>query len=229
MGILLIGGYAVGEFAVLLRETGAAERRAALERGFHYLLAAGGCALASFVNPYFYRLHVHILAYLSDGFFRGNITEFLSMNFQGGQARYFEIMLLAGGAAAFWYLKRGRLAWPLLFAVWAHLALYSARNVEIFVLLAAPPAAEFVADAWRGVPALRLAGWLRGSLDALRDFTQELSAFDAAPRWHAVSAVAVLALAAVFYAPHALRFPRGVRCQNVSRRRGRRDGEGRFV
>jgi hypothetical protein len=40
-------------------------------------------------------------------------------------------------------------------------------------------------------------------LDALRDFTQELSAFDAAPRWHVVSAAAVLALAAAFYAPRA--------------------------
>jgi len=203
VGILLIGGYAAGEFAVLLRETGSAERRAALERGLRYSLAAGGCALASFVNPYFYHLHAHILAYLSDGFFRGNITEFLSMNFQGGQTRYFEIMLLAGGAAAFWYLRRGSLTWPLLFAVWAHLSLYSARNVEIFVLLAAPPAAEFVADAWRRAPALRWAGWLRQGLDALRDFTQELSAFDAAPRWHVVSAAAVLALAAAFYAPRA--------------------------
>ncbi len=127
------------------------------------------------------------------------------MNFQGGQARYFEIMLLAGGAAAFWYLRRGRFAWPLLFAIWAHLSLYSARKLEIFVKLAAPPAAQFVADAWRRAPALRLAGWLRSGLDALRDFTQDLSAFDAAPRWHAASAMAVLALAAVFYAfPSAL-------------------------
>jgi len=203
VGILLIGGYAAAEFAVLLRETGVAERQASLERGFHYALAAGGCALASFVNPYFYHLHAHIVAYLSDGFFRGNITEFLSMNFQGGQARYFEIILLAGGAAAFWHLRRGRLVWPLLFVVWAHLALYSARNVEIFVLLAAPPAAEFVANAWRRAPALRWAGWLRSALDALRDFTDELSGSDAAPRWHVVSAVAVLALAAAFYAPRA--------------------------
>jgi len=203
VGILLIGGYAAGEFAVLLRETGPSERRAALERGLRYSLAAAGCALASFVNPYFYHLHAHILAYLSDGFFRGNVIEFLSMNFQGGQARYFEIMLLAGGAAAFWYIRRGSLTWPLLFAVWAHLSLYSARNVEIFVLLAAPPAAEFVADAWRRAPTMRCAGWLRSGLDAFRDFTQELSASDAAPRWHVVSAVAVLALAAAFYAPRA--------------------------
>ena len=203
VGIMLAAAYAAGEFAMLLRETDAVERRAALERGRAYLLAAGGCFLASFANPYFYRLHAHILAYLSDGFFRGNITEFQSLNFQSVQARYFEVMLISGAAAAFWHLFRGRLAWPLLFALWAHLSLYSARNVEIFVLLAAPPAAEIIAEGLRRAPAVPLAGWLRRGLDTLRNLTQELSALDRAPRWHAVSALAVLALVFVFQAPRA--------------------------
>jgi hypothetical protein len=132
---------------------------------------------------------------------RGNIMEFQSLNFQTGQARYFEILLAAGAAAAFWRLRRGRLVWPLLFAVWAHLALYSARNVEIFVLLAAVPAAEMVSEGLRRVPAIRLAGWLRRGLHGLADFTREWNAFDGGRRWHAASAVAMLALAALVYAP----------------------------
>ena len=201
LGVLLIAVYAAAQFAVLLRQTSVEERRAALQRGRRYGWSAVGCALATFVNPYFYRLHVHILQYLGDGFYRGNIMEFQSLNFQGAQARYFEILLLVSAAAAFWRLRRGCLAWPLLFVLWAHLALYSARNVEIFVLLATAPAAGIVAEGLRNAPAVRWAGWLRRGLNALRGLTQDLSAFDTVPRWHLTSAAALLALAAVLYAP----------------------------
>ena len=201
VGILVIVAYAAGEFAVLVRETGADERREALQRGRGYLLTAAGCVVATLINPYGYRLHAHIFAYLADGFYRGNIMEFQSLNFQSGQARYFEILLAAGAAAALVHLRRGRLVWPLLFAVWAHLALYSARNIEIFVLLAAAPAAEMVSEGLRKAPAMRRAGWRRRGMHGLADFTQEWNAFDGGPRWHAVSAAAILALAALVYAP----------------------------
>jgi len=203
VGIVLIGAYAGGEFAVLLRRTADAARRPALARARSYLYSCAGCCLATFVNPYFYRLHVHIFRYLLDGFYRVNIMEFQSLNFQTGQARYLEIMLAAGAAAAFWRLRRGSFTWPLLFAVWAHLALYSARNVEIFVLLAAVPAAELLSEGLRRGPSLHVADWLRGGLEAAADFTLEWTACDRGPRWHAVSAAAVLALAATLYAPRA--------------------------
>jgi hypothetical protein len=201
IGILLIGTYAVGQLAVLLRDTGGEDRRRALRRGRAYLVTAAGCGAATLVNPYGWRLHAHIFQYLADGFYRGNIMEFQSLNFQSGQARYFEILLAAGAAAAFWHLRRGRLVWPLLFAVWAHLALYSARNVEIFVLLAVPPAAGVVTEGLRGAPGVRLAVWLRRGLQALADFTHEWNAVDGAPHWHAASAAAMLVLAALVYSP----------------------------
>lgn len=202
-GVILVAGYAAAEFGVLLRETSAEERRASLARGRRYLAAAAGCGLASFVNPYFYRLHVHILAYLTDGFYRGNIMEFQSLNFQSGQARYFEILLVLGAAAAFVSLRRGRLAWPLLFLVWGHLALTSARHVEIFALLAAPPAAGLLADGLRRAPAMRWAGWLRGGIRELRDWTLEWDVFDRAPRCYLASVAAVLALATVLHTGRA--------------------------
>jgi len=201
VGILLIGAYAAGEFAVLLRETGAPERRQALRRGRGYLVTAAACGVATFANPYGYRLHAHIFAYLADGFYRGNVMEFQSLNFQTPQARYFEILLAAGAAAAFVRLRRGRLVWPLLFAVWAHGALYSARNVEIFVLLATAPAAELVSEGLRQAPALRLARWLRMGLEGLADFTREWNACDGGPRWPAASAAALATLAVLLYAP----------------------------
>jgi len=201
VGILLIGAYAAGQFAVLLRVTGGEERRLALRRGRGYLLTAAACGAATLVNPYGYRLHIHIFQYLADGFYRGNVMEFQSLNFQTGQARYFEILLVLGAAAAFARLRQGRIEWPLLFAVWAHLALYSARNVEIFVLLAAVPAAEMVSDGLQRAPAARLAAWLRRALASLAGFTREWNSLDGGPRWYAASVAAMLALAALVYAP----------------------------
>jgi hypothetical protein len=203
VGILLIAAYAAGQFGVLLGETTADGRRQALRLGRTYLLVAAGCSAATFVNPYGYRLHAHIFAYLADGFYRGNIMEFQSLNFQSGQARYLEILLAAGAAAAFGRLRRGKLAWPLLFVLWAHLALYSARNVEIFVLLAAAPVAEMVSEGLRKLPAMRLAGWLRRGLEGLASFTREWNAGDDGPRWHIASAAAMLALAMLLFAPQS--------------------------
>jgi hypothetical protein len=201
VGILLICAYAAGEFTVLLRDISDSQRRAALRQGCMYLLTAAGCGVATLVNPYFYRLHAHIFVYLADGFYRGNIMEFQSMSFQSGQARYFEILLVAGAGAAFVHLRRGSLTWPLLFAAWAHLALYSARNVEIFALLAAAPAAETLSAVFSHGPSWRVAAWLRHSLQDLGDIGREWTAFDGGPRWHAVSAAAILGLAALLYAP----------------------------
>jgi hypothetical protein len=48
---------------------------------------------------------------------------------------------------------------------------------------------------------MRLAGWLRRGLDGLAFFTREWNALDGGPRWHALSAAAALALAALLYAP----------------------------
>ncbi len=202
VGILLIAVYALAQFGVLLRRTSAAERLAALRRGRLYTAVAALCAVATFVNPYGYRLHGHILAYLSDGFFRGNVMEFQSLNFQNPQARYLEILLLLGAVAAFRQLRRGRLVWPLLFVAWGHLALYSARNVEIFVLLAAVPVAEVISQGLRELPDLGLAAWLRRALAATAAFTREWNDLDAGPHWPVASAVAMLALAALVYAPH---------------------------
>ncbi len=173
VGIFLIGAYAAGEFTVLLREPGSDERRRVLTRGLRLIYAACGCAAATLINPYGYGLHKHIYKYLADGFYRGNIMEFQPLDFQGGQARYLEILLAAGAGAAFWELRKGRVVWPMLFAVWGHLALYSARNVEIFVLLAAAPAAAWVSEALRAGSSPRAASRLRRAMAGLAKFARE--------------------------------------------------------
>jgi hypothetical protein len=201
VGLTLIAAYAAGQFAVLLRQVAPEARRAALASGRTYLVTGAGCFLATFVNPYSYRLHEHIIRYLSDGFLRGNITEFQSLSFQTSQARFFEILLLLSAGAAFWQLRRGRVVWPLLFVGWAHLALYSARNIEIFALLAAPPAAEVLAAASVRARKADCVEWLAHRLEALQSLTRELTALDRIPRCYAASLAAAVMLASALYAP----------------------------
>jgi hypothetical protein len=200
-GIVLILGYAIAEFAVLLRAVDAAERSAAVAHGVRYLVVAAVCAAATFVNPYFYHLHAHVAAYLGDSFYRQNVIEFESLNFQSAQARYVEILLVTGAAAAFLRLRQGRLAWPLLFAFWAHMGLYSARHLDIFVVLAAPPSAALIASVLRQASRARCAKWLRRRLADVADLTQDITVLDRGPRWHLASAAAILALTAALYSP----------------------------
>ena len=92
----------------------------------------------TFINPYFYHLHQHIIAFLGDGYQYRNIVEFQSFDFHNPVASYFEPMLILGLGAAAWNLYRRQFAYSILLAGWAHLALVVVRNLPIFMIVAAP-------------------------------------------------------------------------------------------
>ena len=75
--------------------------------------------------------------------------------------------------------------------------------MEIFVLLAAAPAAEMVSEGLRRLPALRLAGWLRRGLEGLARFHAGMERGRRRAALALASAAAVLALAALLYAPQS--------------------------
>ncbi len=115
-----------------------------------YLGTAALCALASLVNPYTYHLHVHIVKYLRDPFLYQHIGEFQAANFQNPVATYLEPMLFVGFIAAGFSIYRRRFVYAILIFGWAHLALFSARNIPLFAIVAAPLVAELITDwiAW---------------------------------------------------------------------------------
>jgi hypothetical protein len=145
-----------------------------------FLVAGLACLLVSFLNPYTYHLHQHVLAYLLDSKQVENILEFQSINFRHPLARYFEIFLAVGAIAAFRGIQTGRFTEALLILAWAHLALVSIRNIPIFLLFAAPAVARTLAE------------WLK-SLPSLADVGAEFHALERIPRWH-LSSVAVFVL-----------------------------------
>ncbi len=203
LGIVLIGTYAVGELAAWLFEPEGADRTRYLGNFRRYSLAAGGCLLASFINPYGWRLHAHIIRYLADSYHRENITEFLSLSFHHKAAIYFEILLAAGAIAALHSLMRRRYAETLLIVSWAHLALVAARNIPIYAILSAPAIAAVVKEGIEHMRQAGVAGWLRRAASGWSVFASEITSMDRASRAPWASAVGLLVVAALMYAPNA--------------------------
>ena len=135
VGIAVICTYAIGAAAEVL--VGGA-RENAWHRSRPYVLAAVGCALATLINPYGYRLHLHVAQYLGTSFYFARISEFQSIDFHSFTAAYFETLLVLAIVAAAWHLRSRRFTHALLLLSWSHLALFSARNIPIFAVVAVP-------------------------------------------------------------------------------------------
>ena len=131
-----------------------------------------------------------------------NIVEFLSPSFHHPTATFFEAMLAAAVAAAVWNLRQGRFTEALLMLVWAHGALLAARNIPIFMIVAAPPVAAAMQQWLLRLPHLRVAAWLRALAERFNLVGEETAETDSMARLHLVSALGVLLVAALLYAPH---------------------------
>src|SRR6202795_3114572 len=95
-------------------------------------------ALATLVNPYGWRLHVHIYRYLSNRFLMDHIDEFQSPNFHGVAQKCFAVLLMLTLIALALKSRapseiRLREALVALFAVYS--GLYASRNIPVSSLL----------------------------------------------------------------------------------------------
>jgi len=118
-------------------------------RSRRYLALLAGCSLASLVNPYGVRLHLHIGQYLRSDWIRNTVDEFQSPRFRSENILHFEILLFAGLMLAGSLLRRRQIEEALLILFWAHAALVSARHVPLFVILSSPAIAEEASRIWR--------------------------------------------------------------------------------
>jgi len=95
-------------------------------------------ALATFANPYGWKLHAHIYSYLSNHFLMDHIDEFQSPNFHGIAQKCFAALLLLTLAALVNHSWKNREVLLsnfliILFAVYS--GLYAARNIPVSSLL----------------------------------------------------------------------------------------------
>ncbi len=201
VGILMVAAYAAGEVVSLALERDSKARANHQRTARAFLLSAAACVAASFANPYFYQLHLHMLRYLRNPFNSEHIVEFLSPNFHHPTAIFFEALLVLGMAAAFWNLAQRRFTEPILLLMWAHAALLANRNIPLFVIVAAPVAACAV-DRWlAGLPHRAVAGWVKGAAERFNRVAAEMQETESVGRFHVVSAAGLALVLALIFAP----------------------------
>jgi len=201
VGIVLIGLYGAGELAGGLCNGEPGGLRTALRRMLPYGACALACLAASLTGPYTYHLHAHIWEYLTDSFQREHIQEMLPISFHNPAARYLEVLLLAGGGACFWHLRRKRFTECLLLVLFAHVGLIASRNVPIFGIVAAPILALAVAEWVQLLQGAPVSAWLRRLAGALASMGDSIGGMEGHWRTHLVSVAAVALLTAILYAP----------------------------
>jgi hypothetical protein len=164
-------------------------------RGRWFLCAAGAALVGSLANPYGWRLHMHLVAYLMDGELLDRVAEFQSFNFHAaGSAQILATLAFAavGGTLA---LTQRNVAHFLLAAMLCVAALRSARALPLVALLILPLANAAIANALRAIEDLRpeVSRWLDEALiHAHRTLTMDRR-LNGAP--FAVCAVVLLVLA----------------------------------
>jgi len=156
------------------------------EEGNNYgLRFAAACLvslLATFVNPYGWHLHEHVLTSLQNNYLMDHVAEFRSFSFHSAGALHVELFLLVAvlGAAA---LVRQRAFGPALLALaMLHLSLYSARHLPTAAVLLLPLCVAALTREAEGWPRLR----------SLLDYSKRLQAIDRNV-WGAIPIVLLLA------------------------------------
>lgn len=194
----LHGGFVIGIVLLLANAVGAALQvtlgdfrplLSSYRKTLEYLACTLACGLATLVNPYGWRLDQHIISYLRDSTLLDNISEFQTISFHNSGSIFFECMLLIGVAAAFWCFSRKLVGLGLTVLIWTHAALFSGRNIPLFMLLSAAPAALMTQDLLN-----RLAGRpvLAKFAANVKEIAGELKALERANRSHLVSGLALL-------------------------------------
>jgi hypothetical protein len=198
-GLLLAATYVGGEVLRFACSVGE-ERAAARAHAFLYLKVLAACVAATFVNPYFYKLHQHVFAYLADGYQMKHIGEFQSISFHHPLAVFFEIFLILSFAAAFWNLLRRNFTPVLLLVGWAHLSLVSGRNISIFVIVAAPLIAEAITS-WIAELRTNPVDWIRHCASRFNRLSADVNVIESIPRLHLISGAVVWLVGSILYAP----------------------------
>lgn len=145
--LVSLGVLAAGNALEALRERGAGPAR--WSRAKRYLALLLACSLASLLNPYGFRLHLHIAGHMKSDWIRNVVDEFQAPRFRSENALYFEILLFAGLMTAALLVSKRKYARAALIVLWAHAALVSERHIPLFAILAAPQVAAQATVLWR--------------------------------------------------------------------------------
>jgi hypothetical protein len=151
LGLMLLTLYGLGGLIELVLASEAEDRRL-IHAKLNYFAAAGFLSLAaSLINPFGYKLYLHIYEYLTNRFLMDHIDEFLSPNFHGGAQQCFAALLLVTLVAIASAREKLTPARVLVVVFAAYSGLYSSRNLPVssilLTLIVAPILSKAVANA----------------------------------------------------------------------------------
>jgi len=141
--------------------------------------------LASFVNPYGYKLHVHIYHYLSDKFLMNQVSEFRSPDFHGAAQQCFAVLLLITISALASSRRQPKPAQLLVILLASYSGLFAARNLPVsailLTLIVAPMLSNTVTTAAENQ---KVALWLRSAFSRLQSFGARMGKLELDFRGH---------------------------------------------
>jgi len=148
-GLALLGLYCLAGMIRYL-QAGAESRQAAA--WVKQLSAVGALSfLATFANPYGYKLHAHIYRYLSNRFLMNHIDEFRSPDFHGIAQECFAVLLVITIVALATSRGKIRASQVLVILFASYSGLYASRNLPVasilLILIAGPLLSAAVRDA----------------------------------------------------------------------------------
>jgi hypothetical protein len=191
-GFILLGLYLTGGFIEYL---GAREqdRPRIIAKLKHLAVITPLALLATFVNPYGFRLHGHIYQYLSDRFLMNHIQEFGSPNFHGAAERCFAALFLITILAVTTSRNKPRPS-PLLVMLFAVASgLYASRNLPVSSLLLTLLVTPILSGNMAGsASSPEMATWVRRMFSRWTSFASRMESFEVNLRGHLWPAIAVV-------------------------------------
>ncbi|HEX4274339.1 MAG TPA: hypothetical protein VHZ74_03240 [Bryobacteraceae bacterium] len=182
-------------------EPGAERRRQFLRSTKPWLATSLGCLAVTFINPYGWELHKHVIGYITDPYQLQHISEFQSMNFHAPVVVYFEPLMFLALLTALWDARNRRFADVFMSLGWLHLSLIAQRNVPIFAIAAAPLVARAVVAAIDAGRNSGFAAWVGRASSWFETSSASFEETDRLWRVHIVSVLPVLLAAALLLAP----------------------------
>jgi hypothetical protein len=201
---LVLACYIGGHLVNALIESDPARCREYLLQTLPWLKTFAACFAVTFINPYGWQLHQHIISYIADPYLLQHIAEFQGLNFHSDAAIYFEPLIIATLAASFWAIRQRRLAEAFLALGWMHLALIAARNLPLFSIACAPLVAEGIVTLIRAASTSSMRERISSAAVWFRGASAGIDATDRIGRVHLVSAAAIGVLALLLFAPKPL-------------------------
>ena len=164
-----------------------------------FLCAALAAAAGSFLNPYGWRLHAHVLPYLLNDDLTSHVAEFQSFNFHDKDATQIALTMGVAALGGTLALVRGRLSHFLLAVMFLWGGLRSARVLPLVALAILPLANGAATDALRSAQGLRRP--VRKMLDDALGYSSRLRLIDRRLNGVGFLAVAILACLLLLRAP----------------------------